>query len=201
MTATPVKQPISPNALRRDSHKLGAQVVVSGFKPDFMVALWRGGAPIGCYVHEFLKYFNINTDHIAIRTSRYSGIDKTASQIEVHNLGYLVERLKSTSKVLLVDDVYDSGLSIQAVFDALKSKLGNNYPVDIRVATIHFKPTRNKTTRVPEYYVHKTDSWLVYPHELEGLTDAEIYQFFGEEIGDLIKETGRLLAESEDSTS
>jgi hypoxanthine phosphoribosyltransferase len=47
---------ITPDQLRRDSYALGAQVVRSGFKPQFMVALWRGGAPIGCFVHELLKW-------------------------------------------------------------------------------------------------------------------------------------------------
>jgi|SRR5579872_5022969 len=188
MANTPVKQYISPNALRLDSFELAAQVVKSGFKPDFLVAFWRGGAPIGCYVHEFLKICGIHADHIAIRTSRYTGIDQVSDgKIEVHNLGYLEERLNSNSKVLVIDDVWDSGKSIQAFKSALHDKLGDKCPKDIRVATIHFKPKRNKTDQKPDYFVHETDAWLVYPHELEGLSMEEIKQFFGTEVADLIK--------------
>ena len=67
---------ITPEQLRLQSHRLAAEVVRDGFEPDFMVAVWRGGAPIGCYVHEFLKYLGKTCDHIAIRTSRYSGVDE-----------------------------------------------------------------------------------------------------------------------------
>ena len=180
---------ITPDSLRLDSYKLAAQVVENGYKPDYLVALWRGGAPIGCYVHEFLKYLNIDTDHIAIRTSRFTGINETKSHVAVHNLGYLVERLNKDSKVLLVDDVYDSGLSIDAVINSLKEKLGDNVPIDIRVGTIHYKPTKNKTQRVPNYYVHESNEWIVYPHELEGLTDFEIRLAMGPEIADLVLQT------------
>ena len=36
------------------------------------------------------------------------------------------------------------------------------------------KPNKNKTNRVPDYYLHETDKWLVFPHELDGLTLDEI---------------------------
>lgn len=188
MANSPVKQFISPSDLRMDSFRLGSMVVMSGFKPDFLVAIWRGGAPIGCYVHEVLKKCDMTVDHIAIRTSRYTGIDKTSEngKIEVHNLGYLLERLEPDSKILVIDDVWDTGLSIQAFKSALHDKLGVKCPTDIRVATIHFKPKRNKTDQKPDYFVHETDAWLVYPHELEGLSIEEVKQFFGEEVADLI---------------
>ena len=115
-----MKQFISPESLRHDSYKLASRIVDSGFKPDFMIAIWRGGAFIGCCVHEFLKFLGLKTDHIAIRTSRYSGIDETHETVQVHNLGYLMEKLQKSSKVLLVDDVYDTGLSIKAILDTFK---------------------------------------------------------------------------------
>ena len=77
--------------------------------------------------------------------------------------------------MLIVDDVYDSGLSIEAVIDNLKLKARKNTP-HIRVATVYYKPGNNKTDRTPDYYVHETDQWLVFPHELDGLTIEEIYQ-------------------------
>ena len=173
---------ISPDTLRIDSYKLAAQVIESGFKPDFMVALWRGGSTIGICIHELLKYCGIPTDHIAIRTSRFTGIDKASEEVAVHNLGYLIERLNKDSKVLLVDDVFDSGLSILAVIEKLKEKLGDNVSTDIRVATIFYKPHNNKTNIVPNYFVHDTKEWIVFPHELESLTIEEIRQVMGDEV-------------------
>ena len=40
----------------------------------------------------------------------------------------------------------------------------------------YFKPGNNKTDRAPDYFVHETDAWLVFPHELSGLSAAEILE-------------------------
>ena len=38
----------------------------------------------------------------------------------------------------------------------------------------YYKPTRNRTDRAPDYFLHETENWLKYPHSLEGLDDDEI---------------------------
>ena len=65
---------ISPGDLLRDSFLLGQQIIESGFRPDFIVGIWRGGTPVGIAVQELLDYAGIATDHVAIRTSYYKGI-------------------------------------------------------------------------------------------------------------------------------
>lgn len=177
---------VTPEHLRLDSYRLADQVLHDNFVPDFMVAIWRGGATIGICMHEFFKYLGKEVDHIAIRTSRYSGIDETNSHVAVHNLGYLLERMNKNSKVLLVDDVYDSGLSIDAIFNSLREKMGENTPEDIRVATIYYKPSRNQTARVPNYFIRESNEWIMFPHELEGLTLDEIQNTFGAELANLL---------------
>jgi hypothetical protein len=47
-------------------------------------------------------------------------------------------------------------------------------PETVRIATVYYKPSRNKTNLAPDYFVHEVDEWLVFPHELRGLTDDEI---------------------------
>lgn len=180
------KQFVSPNALRDDSYLLASKVIEDGFHPDFIVAIWRGGAFIGMCVHEFFKYFGFKVDHIAIRTSRYTGVDETAPTVEVYNLGYLASKAMATSKILLIDDVHDEGYSIEAVFNALKERMGDDCPTDIRVGTIDYKPSRNKTGRIPHYYIYKRFGWMVYPHELEKLTIEEIRESKGDNAAELI---------------
>ena len=65
------KRYLDAEKLLEDSWHLGAMVLASGFKPDFIVAIWRGGVPIGIALQEFLKTFGVTSDHIAIRTSSY----------------------------------------------------------------------------------------------------------------------------------
>lgn len=167
---------ISAQQLLEDSFRLGAEILRSGFRPDFIVGIWRGGTPVGIAVQEFLDYFDVKTDHIAIRTSSYEGIDKRSKQIRVHGLNYVVEQAGADDALLIVDDVFDTGLSIQAVLKHLKEKAGADLPGRVRVATVYFKPRRNVTDRVPDFYIHETEKWLIFPHELDGLTREEIFQ-------------------------
>jgi Predicted phosphoribosyltransferases len=75
--------------------------------------------------------------------------------------------------LLIVDDVYDTGMSVSKVISDLEFACKKNTP-EIRVATPYFKPTKNKTDRTPDYFIHETDQWLVFPHELQGLSMNEI---------------------------
>jgi hypothetical protein len=168
------KQYIQAQDLLDDSFRLGLKVLNSGFLPDFIIGIWRGGTPVGIAVQELFEHRGIGSDHIAIRTSSYETIEQRGKTIRVHGLNYIVKNADAADRLLIVDDVYDTGLSIMAVIDTLKRLARLNAPRDIRVATVFFKPGNNRTDRRPDYYIHETDKWLVFPHELKGLTAEEI---------------------------
>jgi hypoxanthine phosphoribosyltransferase len=158
-----------------DSFKLAKQVLNSNYRPTFIIAIWRGGAPIGIAVQEYLSYHGIETDNIAIRTSSYSaGIDQRSRQVKVHDLNYLIKNVQDHDKLLIVDDVFDTGHSIAAVVKELKQKTRKNMPSDVRIAVPYYKPTRRDVDLIPDYFIHETEAWLKYPHSLEGLTKDEI---------------------------
>ena len=165
---------ITAEGLLRDSFRLAAQILASGFRPSVLVALWRGGAPIGIAVQEYLEHRGVPTDHIAIRTSSYQGIDQQQKTVRVHGIDDLVSRLEHEDRLLLIDDVFDSGRSLEAVIDELGRRCRRNLPAQLRIATVYYKPARNRSRLQPDYYVHRTDRWLVFPHELQGLSDAEL---------------------------
>ena len=164
---------IKADKLLEDSFKLAWEVYESGYRPNYIIGVWRGGAPIGIAVQEFLNVLGVASDHIAIRTSYYTGIDKRDKSVRVYGLNYMIKKLQSKDSLLIVDDVHDTGLSIDQVISDLKAACEQNTP-EIKIATPYFKPTKNKTNRQPDYYIHETDKWLVFPHELEGLTLEEI---------------------------
>lgn len=167
---------ISADDLLRDSFQLALQVIESGFTPNFIVAVWRGGTPVGIAVQELMSYAGVETDHIAIRTSYYQGIDKVANQVQVHNLGYLLENLNYDDSLLLIDDVFDRGRSIEAILAELQRLTRRNMPKNIKIATVWYKPEKNVTDIKPDFYVHETSQWLVFPHELDGLSLDEVAQ-------------------------
>jgi hypoxanthine phosphoribosyltransferase len=165
---------ISAESLLRDSLELGMRVVRSEYRPTFLVGVWRGGAPIGITVQEVLEYHGVECDHIAIRTSSYMAPDQRSKTVRVHAIDYLVSRLSAEDRLLLIDDVFDSGLSLEAVIDELRKRCRRNLPENIRIATAYFKPERNRSSLKPDYFVRTTDAWLVFPHEMQGLTREEI---------------------------
>lgn len=167
---------LDAQTLLEDSFKLGAQVINSGFEPTFIVALWRGGVPMGIAVQEFLQYHHIKTDHIAIRTAYYSNsnVDHRSRDVAVYGINYLIKNCTREDRLLFVDDVFDTGKTIQAVIQHVQKLAKRNTPGDIRVAVPYYKPARNQTDRAPDYYLYETEQWLKYPHSLEGLSDEEI---------------------------
>ena len=164
---------INSESLIEDSFKLAWRVYEDGYRPNYIIGVWRGGTPIGIAVQEFFSVLGVPSDHIAIRTSHYQGIDERGSDVEVYGLNYIIKQVESEDSLLIVDDVHDTGISIEKIVTDLKVACKKNTP-EIRVATPYFKPSKNRTDRKPDYYLHETDKWLVFPHELEGLSLSEI---------------------------
>ena len=167
------KTVLTAQDLLADSFELGVRILESGFQPTLIIAIWRGGTPVGMAVQEILAYCGIESDHIAIRTSSYVDVDERGA-VAVHGLNYIIKKVCYDDRVLIVDDVFDTGHTIKAVIDELTKRARGNTPEDIRVAVPWYKPTRNETDLVPDYCIRETAEWLVFPHELDALTPEEM---------------------------
>ena len=164
-----------------DSFRVGVQIFESGFRPTFIVGLWRGGSAVGIYVQECLQTLGVETNHISVRTSyrglpAYQNMIDAPKEIRVHGIQYLIENLNADDSLLIVDDVCSSGYSIQAVQTRLQQTLKRNYPKQVKSAVLWHRPKLRRTEVQPDYYLHTTDEWLVFPYELKGLTPEEIQQ-------------------------
>jgi hypoxanthine phosphoribosyltransferase len=164
---------LSAQDLLEDSFRLGLRILEDGFKPTMIIAIWRGGTPVGMAVQEIMAYCGIASDHIAIRTSSYVGVDQRGA-VAIHGLDYIIKKVCFDDRVLIVDDVFDTGNTIKAVIEELRQRARGNTPEDIRVAVPWFKPERNETDITPDYFLRETAEWLVFPHELDALTPEEL---------------------------
>ena len=174
---------VSPNDLYRDALVLGNKVIDSGLRTDVLVNVMRGAALIGITIHELLRHHGISAEHVPIQSSTYSGLDVLAEEVTVQGIER-VATLGHGRKILFVDDVFDRGMTYQTILSTL-SELGSQ-PSAIGLAVVYYKPTRNRTTLGPDFYVHTTDKWLVFPHDLVGLTREQIAAGKGEENARLI---------------
>lgn len=163
---------ISAEQLLQASVELALKVIESGYQPEVLIALWRGGTPVGVAMQEVFSYLDFPCEHAAISSRSYTAPGQQA-EVRLSGLEQMATLLAGHSRVLLVDDVFDTGRTFQAVVKALHTIAGNG-SLTVKLATPWFKPANNVTVLEPDYYLHTTSDWLVFPHELDGLTDAQL---------------------------
>lgn len=118
---------------------------------DRIVSLAKGGWPMARMLADFLKIREASS----IGTKLYSGIGEQTGQVEVYqDLDNIVGQ-----KVLLLDDVSDTGKTLQFVYDYLKEKSVTS----ITTATVYYKP---HSVFKPDYYGKDTSSWIIFPYEV-----------------------------------
>ena len=93
---------------------------------------------------------------------------------------HLIEQANASDSLLIVDDVFDSGRSVKALIEELSKQMRLNMPNDVRVATPYYKPKNTAVDMVPDYFVHESEDWLVFPHEVSGLSIEEIHEGKGD---------------------
>ncbi len=153
----------------RDMWRLGRQILDSGWRPDVLLALWRGGAEVGVAVHEYLKVHGLSPRHMPIKCFSYTGIGTSEEEVKFEHAQPVFDAIAPGSRVLVLDDVFDTGRTAAAMHARLDA-LG----CEMKMACVYWKPAKNVTSYRPDFHVHALDSWIVFPHEIEGLTRDEI---------------------------
>jgi hypoxanthine phosphoribosyltransferase len=157
-----------------DSIRLGVQMVRSGYRPDFLVALWPGGVWAGLGIHEVYKYFArkegwtwAGPDHVPVNTTR----THLSYRTHVIGLDYLAEHVEHEHSVLLVDTVFRSGRTHADLVNGLKDLARRNLSLSrLKVASIYFTPSDSRTWTVqpfriePDFYLRCVSEELIYPH-------------------------------------
>ncbi len=176
------KEFLTEESVITDSFRLGTKIFASGFRPTFIVGLWRGGSSVGIYVQECLQALGIKTNHISLRTS-YVGlnsyrqmISSDKNTIRVHGTKFLLEKLNAHDSLLIVDDVFSTGRSMEAVLTRLNRHLKRNMPANIKIATLFYRESFRNTKIKPDFYQYTTEKWLVFPYEMTGLSKAKIIE-------------------------
>ena len=175
---------VEEDTLIQDAYRLALSIYQSDFKPDYIVGIWPGGSTIGIYVHECLQYLGLNADHTVIKTS-YRGLNDYLHQlhsnqaIAVSGFEYLLEKLKVNDRILIVDNVMSTGRHMRAALDHIKDngKAANSkvsISDNIKVACVYNKPLQRLAEIQPDFFIHSTNRWIVFPYELTGLSTQEL---------------------------
>jgi len=126
------------------------------FKADTLLAIARGGLTLG---HAF-AHATDNRKLFTINSILYEGEQKGHS-CEIFNM----PELKESKKVLILDDIVDSGQTIKEVLAHLK---GCFPQVEFKIASLFYKPT---AVVQPDYFVHEAKEWIEFFWEKDFLND------------------------------
>lgn len=165
---------IHPLDFLHDSFRLGRAVYRTGFRPKHVVSIWRGGTPVGLGVDAYFRTQGLFPHHTTIATESYTGIAEQ-TEVAVKGLEHLIEVVCREDGLLIVDDVLDTGHTIERILHVLRERARDNTPEQIRIATVHRKPERNRFQGAPVISLKDlpADTWIVYPHELADLVRSE----------------------------
>jgi len=160
--------------------ELAEMIERSGFKPDMIVGIARGGWIPARLLSDFL----LNPNVASMKVEFYVSIGETMKEpVITQDISVNIEGLK----ILVVDDVADTGKSLKLVKERLES-MGAR---EVRVATIYYKPW---SIFKPDFYVKTTDAWIIFPHEVRESIEI-LYEKFKRE-GRSIDDLRRLLIEA-----
>lgn len=166
----------SPNEIFDMIYKLGDKIKGS-FNPDCLIGMSRGGLWV---VRVLSDYFN-NPNVFIIMTKYYKGIESTKRKLEI--LQDLDEKIVAGKKVLIVDDVADTGVSMSKGLELIKNKGA----AKAKTATLHYKPW---SIIKPDYFVEQTEKWIVYPWEINETIKSIIKTTTKEKLSQELKRTG-----------
>lgn len=159
---------LTANAFQRDCARLAKKIFDDPtWQPELLLALWRGGAQPGVIMSEVFSLLGRPTPHTIISCSSYKGIGQRNDTVIFHEAEAVLNAIHPEQRVLVVDDVFDSGHTAKAVKEHLPQ-------ADLRIATVYWKPKANLVGFAPDYYLRETDEWIVFPHEISTLTPEEI---------------------------
>lgn len=162
------KRFISHREIFAMSTELGLKVAESGFRPEMVVAVWRGGALPCLVVHEVLMRAGQACSTAVLTAKSYQGIGQRGDEVKTEGLEAVAGLCQSLQRILIVDDIVDTGHTLRH----LKQALAVLCPwLDVRFAALY---QRSHCDVMVDYVNLIDDHWLVFPHEMEGLTETEL---------------------------
>jgi len=195
------------DVVRDNAIKLARRIYNDGFVPDVIYVSLRGGAYLGNIISEYYKIVHKGAHPVyyaAVVARSYSDVAKS-DQVKVDGWTYSPDYLRVGDKVLLIDDIFDSGKTINHLAQIILDK---GIPrKDLKVAVHDYKYFTDKEEQLPvqpDYWCRKHDVsihddvyWIHYmSHELMGLTEKELEEnYYQRDLS--LKEALHIITETE----
>ncbi|MCL2128055.1 MAG: phosphoribosyltransferase [Treponema sp.] len=184
-----IKEFLQFDVVRNNALKLAFRIYNDGFMPNVIYVSLRGGAYLGNVISEYFKIVHKGEHPVyyaAVVARSYTDIAQS-EKVRIDGWTYSPEHLRVGDKVLLVDDIYDTGKTINCLAGVI---LDRGIPrKDLKIAVHDYKYVTDKPQEFPihpDYWCRKLDisandesRWIHYmSHELVGLSQAEIDEYY-----------------------
>lgn len=141
---------VSWSTLHQDIYKLAEKIKKSGGGFDLIVVMARGGLSVAQILSDLL---DLPIASFTIKS--YKDLKQQETPVVTFKLGNKLDG----KKILLVDDVSDSGKTFIRGIEYLKELGAQN----IKTASVFIKPS---TKYVPDYYEKSVTDWIIFPYEM-----------------------------------
>lgn len=148
---------------------LAQEIIESGEKFDRVVALAKGGWTWARTLMDYLAIDEISS----VRFKSYQGVNEAS---EPQLIQPLVDSIHG-QKILLFDEVIDTGVTIKKASEYLKMMGANK----ITIASLCYKP---HSCVKPSFYAFTTDAWVVFPHEIRETIEQVAHKWRGDKISE-----------------
>ena len=187
-----IKEFLPYETVRNNALKLAHKIYKDGFIPDVIYSSLRGGAYMANVISEYFKILcKVNKFHPVL----YAGVVARSytdvaqhTKVFIDGWTYPPENLRPGDKILIVDDIFYSGKTINCLVEALMNSRGIPRE-DVKVVVHDYKYFtyyKEQLSIQPDYYCRKIEitkpeenRWIHYlSHELVGLSKEELQKYY-----------------------
>lgn len=196
-----IKEFLEYETVRNNALKLANKIYKDGFFPDVIYCSLRGGAYMANVISEYYKILaKVKHFHpvlyAGVVARSYSDIAQH-TKVFIDGWTYPPENLRPGDKILLIDDIFDSGRTINCLVETLMNSRGIPRE-DIKVVVHDYKYFtyyKEQLPIQPDYYCRKFEitkpeenRWIHYmSHELVGLSKEELENYYFKDDPELIE--------------
>ena len=183
------KEFLSYTVVRNNALKMAHRIYNDGFIPDVIYVSLRGGVYLGNVISEYFKIIQRRIRPVyyaAVVARSYTGVRESA-EVKVEGWTYSTDALRTGDKILLVDDIFDSGKTLNHLAKMIMEK--GITRKDLKVVVHDYKHIADLPEHLPvqpDYWCRKhelsmadEDIWIHYSsHELIGLSQQELEEHY-----------------------
>ena len=177
------------DTVRNNGIKMAHRIYKDGFYPDVIYVSLRGGVYLGNIISEYFKILQRRARPVyyaAVVARSYTGV-KESEEVKVEGWTYSTDALRTGDKILLIDDIFDTGRTINHLANLIMEK--GILRKDLKIVVHDYKYFYDREEQLPiqpDYWcrrhdlsVKEEDLWIHYSsHELIGLSPEELETYY-----------------------